>query len=101
MNTNIRTVLPAARIGRFPISKIRAAIHRVHGKYKIETDDVTVERITTRYLAIQLARDSSIFTDCEVTVHRENPMWLTGDQLKLGQWVYIGFALNGVFYVHE
>lgn len=67
-------------------------------KFRIQTDDVTVERRTTEYQAVQLAKDSSIFTDSDITVERENPMLDTGDQLNLGEWIMIGYACNGIFY---
>lgn len=66
--------------------------------FRIQTDDVTIERVTTRYMAVSLAMDASLFTDCEITVDREIPETNAVKQLNLDKWVRIGHASNGTFY---
>jgi len=67
-------------------------------RYKIETSDVTIDVCGGRSEAILKAREASTWVDTEVGVYKENPMWVTGDQLVLGRWVRLGYALEGDFY---
>jgi len=66
--------------------------------FKLETENASTERTITLFHAKRLACAASTFQGCEVEVYRENPMWKTGDQLKLGQWVRVGYASDGDFY---
>lgn len=69
-------------------------------KFRIQTDDVIVERITTKFHAVRLATDASIFHDCDITVEQLRPVTIDSilflDDTE--DWFRIGYAANGVFY---
>lgn len=70
---------------------------RKAAKFRIQTDDVTLERRTTQFQAIRLATESSIFCGCDITVDRELDC-VAANQLNLNPWLRIGYAIDGKFF---
>jgi len=62
-------------------------------KFQATSGDVVIQRITTRFMIIQLAKDASLFTDKPIRIYR-----LNSEALDYQDWEYIGQGENGKFH---
>ena len=69
-------------------------------KYKIENPDGSGYSLAT--LTLKEARNQVIgfskMLDGEFCLYMENPLKKYRDPLHLGNWIYMGYAVNGYFY---